>query len=75
MPRRKYGHMVGACPPTPQEKCRACRLGNPCPVHREQKPDFKALAKIKRRKFSGRKKGKKRQSKGSKQKEKREEIQ
>ena len=34
MPRRKYGHMVGACPPTKKEKCRICRMGKPCPIHR-----------------------------------------
>ncbi len=62
MPRRKYGHMVGACPPTPQEKCKACRLGHPCPVHDcEKTPDYETLAKKKRKKFSGSKKGKKRQ--------------
>ena len=64
MPRRKYGHMVGTCPPTPQEKCKACRLGHPCPIHDEEyKPDYENLAKKKRRKFSGSKKGKKRQKK------------
>jgi hypothetical protein len=63
MPRRKYGHMVGACPPTPKEKCRACRLGNPCPIHDESSIDYKALARKKRRKHSGSKKGKKRQKK------------
>jgi len=64
MPRRKYGHMVGACPPTPQEKCKACRLGHPCHVHDgENKPDYKTLAKKKRTRFSGSKKGKKRQKK------------
>jgi hypothetical protein len=34
MPRRKYGHMVGACPPTPPVKCRLCKLSKPCPVHK-----------------------------------------
>jgi hypothetical protein len=48
--------MVGACPPTPQEKCRACRLGYPCPIHDERiRPDFKTLAKKKRRKKTGKK--------------------
>jgi hypothetical protein len=61
MPRRKYGHMVGACPPTPKEKCRICRLGKPCPIHPEGSLDYKALAQRKRQKHSGSKKGKKRQ--------------
>jgi hypothetical protein len=66
MPRRKYGHMVNACPPTPQEKCRACRLGHHCNVHDHEKaPDYKKLAKRKRRKFSGSRKGKKRQKRKS----------
>jgi hypothetical protein len=57
MPRRKYGHMVGPCPPTPIEDCRACRLGLPCPKHElVEKPDYKALAKKKRRKKTGKKK-------------------
>jgi len=61
MPRRKYGHMVGSCPPVPVEKCNFCRLGYPCPVHNsEKKPDYKALAKKKRHKYSGSRKGKKR---------------
>ncbi len=63
--------MVGACPPTPKEKCRACRLGHPCPVHDEENDiDYKALAKKKRRKKTGRKKGKKRISKGAVEKAK-----
>ena len=34
MPRRKYGRLQKAVPPTPQEKCRACLFpGPPCPVH------------------------------------------
>jgi hypothetical protein len=36
MPRRKYGHMVGACPPTKKEKCRMCRMGKPCPIHKAE---------------------------------------
>ncbi len=61
MPRRKYGHMVGPCPPTPIEKCRACRLGHPCPKHDLlQKPDYKVLAKKKRHKKNAGKKGRKR---------------
>ena len=56
MPRRKYGHMVGVCPPTPVEKCRACRLGLPCPVHKfVQKPDFKEVQRKKRRRHTGKK--------------------
>ncbi len=62
MPRRKYGHMVGACPPTPVEKCRACRLDHPCPVHGgKNMPDFETIAKTKRSRFSGGKKWRKRQ--------------
>ncbi|MEW5936382.1 MAG: hypothetical protein AB1665_00995 [Candidatus Thermoplasmatota archaeon] len=51
MPRRKYGHMVGACPPTPREKCRYCRLGWRCPTHMEVPPshDKKVRKKWKRR--------------------------
>jgi hypothetical protein len=49
--------MVGPCPPTPIEDCRACRLGLPCPKHElMEKPDYKALAKKKRRKKTGKKK-------------------
>lgn len=58
MPRRKYGHMVGSCPPTPREKCRLCKLGKPCPVHGEADLDYEALAKRKRQKHSA-KRGKK----------------
>lgn len=61
MPRRKYGHLVAACPPTPKEKCRVCRLGKPCPIHGETELDYTALAQKKRQKHSGSKKGKKRQ--------------
>jgi len=55
MPRRKYGHMVGSCPPTPPEKCRACRIGkHPCPIHGEPKKlDYAQLAKKKRKKHTG----------------------
>ena len=54
MPRRKYGHMVGICPPTPKDKCRACRLGYDCPVHRhEAAPDYEGLHKEKKMRFSG----------------------
>jgi len=57
--------MVGACPPTPVEKCRLCRNGLPCPVHDEKsRPDYKALSKKKRRRVTGSKKGKKRISRG-----------
>ena len=66
MPRRKYGHMVGPCPPTPLDKCPVCRTGRPCPTHNSEKlPDYKELARVKRRKFSGKKKGKKRPKKGT----------
>ncbi|UCE74864.1 MAG: hypothetical protein JSV56_03965 [Methanomassiliicoccales archaeon] len=60
MPRRKYGHMVGPCPPTPIDKCRACRLDLPCPIHElQKKPDYKELAKKKRHRKNAGKKGKK----------------
>jgi len=36
IPRRKYGRMVKAIPPVPEEKCRYCRLGIPCPVHKRK---------------------------------------
>ncbi len=36
LPRRKYGHMVKAIPPLKEEKCRYCRLGLPCPVHKKK---------------------------------------
>ena len=36
MPRRKYGHMVKAIPPVKEEKCRYCRLGIQCPVHKKK---------------------------------------
>ena len=36
MPRRKYGRMVKAVPPVPEEKCRYCRLGMTCPVHKKR---------------------------------------
>ena len=63
--------MVNACPPTPKEKCRACRLGHPCPIHGEKNDiDYDALAKRKRKKHSGSKKGKKRISKGTVEKQK-----
>jgi hypothetical protein len=36
MPRRKYGHMVKPLPPPPPpEKCRWCRLGLKCPIHKK----------------------------------------
>jgi hypothetical protein len=54
MPRRKYGHMVNVCPPTPREKCRTCRLGKPCPAHKENSAiDYKDLAKKKRKWATG----------------------
>ena len=59
MPRRKYGHMVGTCPPTPKEKCRACRLGHECPTHKhEAEVDYEAVRKTKKIRFSGGHKGK-----------------
>lgn len=74
MPRRKYGHMVGACPPTPPEKCRICRMGKKsCPVHKDNKTRWKERAIQKRRKFSGGKKGKKRTSKGDLERQRRKE--
>lgn len=36
VPRRKYGKMVKAIPPVKEEKCRYCRLGIPCPVHKKR---------------------------------------
>ncbi len=36
VPRRKYGHMVKAIPPVAEDKCRYCRLGIPCPVHKKK---------------------------------------
>ena len=36
MPRRKYGRMVKPVPPVPEEKCRYCRLGMNCPVHKKK---------------------------------------
>jgi len=33
MPRRKYGRLQKPISPPPPEKCRACRLGLPCPIH------------------------------------------
>ena len=59
MPRRKYGHMVGPCPPTPKEKCRACRLGYPCPVHNVEAeeirpPNAKQMRQKARKKRKGR---------------------
>jgi hypothetical protein len=35
VPRRKYGRLRKAIPPVPVEKCRYCRLGIPCPVHKK----------------------------------------
>jgi hypothetical protein len=60
MPRRKYGHMVRTAAPTPKEKCRICRHGKPCPVHPEGDIDYMALARKKRQRHSGGKKGRKR---------------
>jgi hypothetical protein len=35
LPRRKYGRLTKAIPPTPPEKCRFCKHGRKCPVHPE----------------------------------------
>ncbi|HEY7587358.1 MAG TPA: hypothetical protein VIB49_01240 [Thermoplasmata archaeon] len=34
MPRRKYGRMIKPLPATKPEKCRFCKAGRPCPVHK-----------------------------------------
>jgi hypothetical protein len=36
MPRRKYGKLVKAIQPVPPEKCRYCRLGMNCPIHKKK---------------------------------------
>jgi hypothetical protein len=36
MPRRKYGRLRKAIAPVKEEKCRYCRLGYPCPVHKKK---------------------------------------
>jgi hypothetical protein len=36
LPRRKYGHMVRPIPPVPEDKCRYCRLGIACPIHKKK---------------------------------------
>jgi len=36
LPRRKYGHMVKSIMPVTEEKCRYCRLGRPCPIHKKK---------------------------------------
>jgi hypothetical protein len=36
VPRRKYGRLTKAIPPVPVEKCRYCRLGMNCPVHKKK---------------------------------------
>jgi len=36
MPRRKYGHMVMPIMPVKEDKCRYCRLGIPCPIHKKK---------------------------------------
>jgi hypothetical protein len=59
--------MVGPCPPVSVDKCPVCRTGRPCPIHNNEKmPNYKELAKYKRRKFSGKRKGKSRPKKGTK---------
>ncbi len=37
VPRRKYGRLVKAIQPVPEEKCRYCRLGMACPVHKKKR--------------------------------------
>jgi hypothetical protein len=36
MPRRKYGRMRKAIAPVKEEKCRYCKLGYPCPIHKRK---------------------------------------
>jgi len=36
VPRRKYGRMRKAIPPVKEEKCRYCKLGYPCPIHKKK---------------------------------------
>ncbi len=37
MPRRKYGRMVKPMPvQVKPEKCRFCKAGRPCPVHKKE---------------------------------------
>ncbi|MEW6069176.1 MAG: hypothetical protein AB1485_01015 [Candidatus Thermoplasmatota archaeon] len=47
--------MVHEIPKTEPEKCRLCRLGYYCPVHKNIKVDYKKVAKEKRRRYSGKK--------------------
>ncbi len=37
MPRRKYGRMIKPLPvQVKPEKCRFCRAGRPCPIHKKE---------------------------------------
>ncbi len=37
MPRRKYGRMIKPMPTQVKpEKCRFCKAGRPCPVHKKE---------------------------------------
>ena len=35
-PRRKYGRMIKPLPVTKPEKCRFCKAGKPCPIHKKE---------------------------------------
>jgi hypothetical protein len=35
VPRRKYGRMQKTIPPLKEEKCRFCKLGWSCPIHKK----------------------------------------
>ncbi|HWM53671.1 MAG TPA: hypothetical protein VNP71_11000 [Thermoplasmata archaeon] len=35
-PRRKYGRMIKPLPVTKPEKCRFCKAGKPCPIHKQE---------------------------------------
>ncbi|HKZ48689.1 MAG TPA: hypothetical protein VJ397_07895 [Thermoplasmata archaeon] len=35
LPRRKYGRMIKPLPIYDEKKCRFCRAGRTCPVHRK----------------------------------------
>ena len=37
MPRRKYGRMVKPMPTAVERrKCRFCKAGRPCPIHKDE---------------------------------------
>ena len=39
MPRRKYGRMIKPMPvQVKPEKCRFCKAGRPCPIHKKEDP-------------------------------------